>query len=145
MEPIEIIKDKTALEGTCYIELSLGKYQGKHWQEGSLFFDEEVFGLIEYIFAEHIPQYDHYAMNDADYSAWQKILEDLKTLSNTLNHADEFQQVMGKVGFTFGGSRDYFQIHFDACKTGLIRMLKELIVWAEQNVERHRYIAILGI
>jgi len=33
MEEIKIIKDKSELEGTGYLEFSLGKYQGKHWIE----------------------------------------------------------------------------------------------------------------
>ncbi len=99
MESIKIIKDKSELEGTCYIDLSLGKYQGQHWEEASLFFDEEVFGYIEMVFEKHIPGYDHYGMNDADSKAWDKVIADLKELSWLLETASDFKDVFEKIGF----------------------------------------------
>lgn len=145
MERIEIIKDKSELEGTCYIELSLGKYQGKHWEETSLFFDEEIFGLIEMIFERHVPGYDHYSMNDADSESWNKVISELKELSVFLESANKFTDIVGKVGFVFGGTRDYFQNHFQFCKTQLHEMINELVAWAEINIGKHGYIAVLGI
>lgn len=145
MENIEIIRDKSELEGTCYIELSLGKYQGKHWEDTSLFFDDEVFGLIEIIFEKHIPSYDHYNMNDADSESWSSIISELKELSAFLESANKFTDIVGKVGFIFAGTRDYFQNHFQLCKAQLLKMINELVAWAEINIKKHGYIAVLGI
>ena len=130
MEEIRIIKDKSKLEGTCYIELSLGKYQGKHWEETSLFFDDEVFGLIEPIFEKYAPNYDHYSMNDIDSNSWNNIISDLRTLRELLKSTDKFEDLFGKVGFIFGGSRDYFQNHFHSCKDQLGNVIYELVEWA---------------
>ena len=45
MESIQIIREKSDLEGTCYIELSLGKFRGKHWEETSLFLRKKPLAL----------------------------------------------------------------------------------------------------
>ena len=66
IDKIEIISNVSDLNGSCYMELSIGKYQNKHWQDGSLFFREETFRFIESTFIKHIPDYDHYGMNGAD-------------------------------------------------------------------------------
>ncbi len=145
METIEIIKNKSELDGTGYMELSLGKYEGKHWEETSLFFDEEVFGYIEHIFEKHVPNYDHYEMNDADKLSWQKIIRDLSELSNLLESAIEFNEIVGSIGFIFGGTRDYFQNNFERCRAELLSMINELILWARENIDKYGYIAILGI
>lgn len=145
MDNIEIIRDKSDLEGTCYIELSLGKYQGKHWEETSLFFEEETFGFIEMIFERNIPDYDHYSMNDADSESWIKIIAELKELEELLNSVTEFGDLIGKVGFVFGGTRDYFQNNFQRSKAQLQEMIAELSEWAEIHIVKHGHIAVLGI
>ncbi len=145
MEPIEIIKTKAELEGTCYIELAPGKYQGKHWESTSLFFDEEIFGLIEPIFEKHVPNYDHYSMNDADSTAWVKIIYDLNSLVSSLDSASEFSEILGKVGFIFSGTRDSFQTEFLVKKHELQQLVIELTGWAEEKIGTHGSIAILGI
>ncbi|WP_444944351.1 hypothetical protein ACJJIK_04530 [Microbulbifer sp. ZKSA006] len=145
MERIEIVKDKSELEGTCYIELSLGKYQGKHWEETSLFFDEEIFGLIEAIFERNIPGYDHYSMNDADSKSWNKIIAELNELNELLRSARNFNEIIGNVSFVFGGTRDYFQNNFQPCKDQLQEMISELVAWAETHIKEYGHIAVLGI
>jgi len=145
MESIRIIRDKMELEGTCYIELSLGKYQGKHWCQTSLFFEEDIFGLIEPIFEGAISEYDHYGMNNADKYEWDKALFELKELAKLLESANEFSDVMYILSFVFSGTRDYFQNHFEYCKTELLNVIYELVEWAETNIQKHGYIAILGI
>ncbi len=146
MNSIEIIKDISALEGTCYIELSLGKYQGKHWEDTSLFFDEEVFGYIEMIFERHIPNYDHYSMNDADSKSWSNIIIELKTFSELLISSNEFDDILSKVKFAFGDTRNYFQNNIQPNQlTQLHKMINELINWAEVKIKKHEYISVLGL
>lgn len=145
MEKIEIITDKSNLEGTCYIEVSLGKYQGKHWEDTSLFFEEETFGFIEMIFERNVPGYDHFSMNDADSDSWYKVIAELKELERLLSAASEFDDLNCRVGFVFDGTRDYFQNHFQLSKAQLQKMVSELAEWAEIQIVKHGHIAILGI
>ena len=145
MENIEIIRDKSKLDGTGYFELSLGKYRRVHWEDTSLFFDEEVFGLIEPIFERHVPGYDHYDMMDADSNAWKRINEDLLTLKETLDNSNDINGILGHVGFVFSGSRDYFANHYDQCKSQLISLIEDLVNWSSDNIKQHGHIAVLGL
>jgi hypothetical protein len=62
MDPqIHLIRDKRQLEGTAYFEFLPGRYTGQHWNEKSVYLDEEVLGLIEKPFMDSLPSYDHYA------------------------------------------------------------------------------------
>ena len=47
MDPIRLIRDKAKLHGTCYFELLPDEYQGRWWNDGSVFLAEDVFDLIE--------------------------------------------------------------------------------------------------
>ena len=145
MEEITIIRDKSKLEGTCYIEIVPGKYQKKHWQEGSLFFNEEAFGFIEPIFERFINGYDHYSMNDASKMEWLKIVNELDELNELLSTATELEDVIGRVSFIFSGTRDNFQRNFEKNKKLLIQMNVELISWVKKVLNTHDHIAVLGI
>jgi len=145
MEKIEIIKDKSQLEGTGYFELSLGKYKRVHWEDTSLFFDEEVFGLIEPVFDRHVAGYDHYDMMDANAEAWNMIIKDLLELKETLDNSQDINDIFNSVGFCFGGTRDYFATHFSQCKSDLSVLIEELVVWASKNIKQHGHIAVLGL
>ena len=145
MNRIEIITNKSDLEGTCYIELSPGKYQGKHWQDTSLFFDEEVFGLIETIFEKHVPGFSHYSANDVDTDLWSKVISDLEELNELLFSATEFDEVANYLNFMLAGSEKYFEDNFLLCKKQLSEMIIELLPWAKRNIKEHNSIAVLGM
>jgi hypothetical protein len=145
MEEIAIIRDKSKLAGTCYIEIVPGKYQKKHWQKGSLFFNEEAFGFIEPIFERFINGYDHYSMNDASKTEWLKIVKELEKLNGSLSLATDFESFMGEVGFKFSGTRENFQTNFEENKKLLIQMNVELISWVKKVLTKHEHIAVLGI
>ena len=145
MKEIAIIRDKSKLEGTCYIEIVPGQYQKKHWQKGSLFFNEEAFGLIEPIFESFINGYDHYSMNDASKTEWLKIVNELEKLNELLSSATKLEDVFGKVGYIFSGTRDKFQTNFEENKKLLIQMNVDLISWVKNVLKTHDHIAVLGI
>jgi hypothetical protein len=145
MEEIAIIRDKSQLEGTCYIEIVPGKYQKKHWQKGSIFFDEEAFGFIEPIFEKFVNGYNHYGMNDASKTEWLKIVNELENLNEILSSATEFDDVLGNVGLMFSGTREKFQKNFEENKKLLIQMNVELVSWIKKVLKTHEHIAVLGI
>ncbi|WP_321872656.1 hypothetical protein [Burkholderia ubonensis] len=74
MDDIRIIRDLSELEGTAYIELMGGPYARKCWNAGSLFFKEEVFGLLEPAIARQIPDYDHFAFTGIGMTDWLSIV-----------------------------------------------------------------------
>ena len=122
-----------------------GKYQKKHWQEGSLFFDEEAFGFIEPIFERCIGGYNHYSMNDGSKEEWEKIIVELEQLNEILKSSTGFEFLLDKMGFIFNGTRDRFQTNFLESKKLLLRMNEELVAWAKETLKSHNHIAVLGI
>ncbi len=145
MGNIAIIRDKSKLEGTCYIEIVPGEYRMKHWQKGSLFLDEEAFAFIEPIFEKYINGYDHYSMNDASKTEWLKIVKELMKFNELVRSATEFEDVVEEVGVIFGDTRDNFQTNFEENKKLLIQMNVELISWVKKVLKKHEHIAVLGL
>lgn len=121
--PIKIITDKKELEGTCYFEIMPGRYKGSCWKDGSIFFEEEVFSLIEPAFERHVPKYDHYAFTDISKEQWNKILEDLASTSMIDNFAQEF----------------------DSKREDTKKLIEELTVWVLRQLEKEDYLAVLGL
>lgn len=63
--------DHSTLVGTQYFELAPGAYKGRHWLSGSQFIDEHMFCLIEGIFEELVPSYDHFGCVEVPRSQWK--------------------------------------------------------------------------
>ena len=84
-------------------------------------------------------------MNDADSESWYRVIAELKELEILLKSATEFDDLIGKVRFLFGDTRNYFQNNFQLCKDQLQQMVSELAEWAEENILKQGHIAILGI
>jgi len=143
IERIEIIRNVSNLESSCYMELSLGKFQGKYWQDSSIFISDEVFVYIENIFRKNVPDYDHYEINDADTAAWIMIIYELKALSTALRSATKFEDIADNNSFICVDKQ--FKTKFSFCKTQLYTMIDELLEWAEKNIVIYGHIAILGM
>ncbi len=145
MQPIRIIKEKNELKGTVYIELLPGSYQGQCWNEGSLFFDEEVFGYIEPIIEKRALGFDHYSFTEVPASSWVTIAEDLKELRDLLENAQSINQLNDHVGFIFSHSKKRFAEHFLANKAALAEVVAELSDWVLVKANEYGAITVLGL
>jgi hypothetical protein len=76
--------DVSTLVGTQYFELAPGAYQRHHRVPGSRFIHEYTFCLIEGIFEERVPKYNHFGSAEVPRSQWKLILGDLVTLRTAL-------------------------------------------------------------
>jgi len=142
---LQIFKNPSELEGTGYFELSPGIYEGKHWQDGCLFFEPEVFGYIEPLFEKYAQNYDHFDMNDIGGGEWLNILAELKRLATCLRESKAFEDVLGQIGFPYAGMRDDFQVNFFEKKEQLANLIDELVSWAEKTLTEYGCIALLGL
>lgn len=138
------IKTKSELQGTHYIELSLGRYRRKHWEDTSLFFDEDVFALIEPIIVANVRRYDHYEINEVNAETWQAVIVDLKKFGCYLAAAGCAEEIDSRVLWMYD-SRESFNHDFQRNKADLITMINELILWVERNIGKYGEIAILGM
>ncbi|CAB3755439.1 hypothetical protein [Burkholderia paludis] len=145
MDDIRIIRDLAALHGTAYIELMGGPYARKCWNEGSLFFEEEVFGLIEPAIARQIPDYDHAAFNGIGMPDWLRIVAELNDTRGMLGAAAQRTAALDRLGYVFRDSRRDFVARLDAGCTELADMIAGIDAWTSEIRTRHDQVTILGI
>lgn len=145
MEEIRSITDKTELEGTAYIELLPGKYKGHCWNDGSLFFEEEVFGYFEPTIETHAQDFDHYAFTEVSSTQCSSIAEALKSLSVGISAATQMQDLPPQLGFLFNGSEERFGQNFEANAKALAALADELASWLTDQSSIHGCVTILGI
>ena len=71
-------------EGTDWVEVGPGKYDGKHWQPGYLYIWEVDFVPAEVIVGRHLADYDHFAMNDIPRDVGLAIVNDWRQVGAEL-------------------------------------------------------------
>jgi len=82
-----IRRNKGELDSTGYMEIGPGRYSGKHWQDGFLFVWEDAFGMAEGILAKHLPEYDHFGMNDIPKETGLKVIEEWERTANAITQS----------------------------------------------------------
>jgi hypothetical protein len=145
MEEIRSIANKAELKGTAYIELLPGKYKGHCWNEGSLFFEEEVFGYFEPIIEMHARDFDHYAFTEVSSTQCFAISDALKSLGTGVSAANGMQELPSQLGFIFHGAEERFDKHFDANARALATLATELASWLVDQATTHDCVTILGL
>jgi hypothetical protein len=133
------------LEGTCYIEVLPGSYNGQCWNEGSLFFDEEVFGYLEPIIEKHVSAYNHYAFTEIEKTQWLAITDDFEHLNAQISSSTTISDFQEKVGFIFNGTGERFSMNFHSNKAVLIQLISEFISWVKIKLNQYTSLTILGI
>jgi hypothetical protein len=145
MEEIRIITNKGELEGTCYIEVLPGPYREQCWNEGSLFFEEEVFGYLEPIIQRHVETYDHYAFTEIKKEQWLAIINDFDKLELQLTSSKLVSDLQDQVGFIFKRGDERFSSNFDINKIALSKLISEFSKWIRAKTNEHDSITILGM
>jgi energy-coupling factor transporter ATP-binding protein EcfA2 len=145
MDNIRIIKNKSELEGTVYIELLPGAYHGICWNEGSIFFEEEAFGYLELAMQKHALEYNRYAFTEIRLDTWLEIIEELNGLKLLVQTAQSVSNLRDHVGFIFQNSEGRFAEHFQINKDALVGVIEELCAWIEAKTRVHGCVTVLGL
>ncbi|VWC99313.1 hypothetical protein [Burkholderia lata] len=145
MDDIRIIRDLAEIEDTAYIELMGGPYARKCWNEGSLFFREDVFGLLEAAIERRIPDYDHYAFNGIGMPDWLRIVDELDDTRSMLGDATQRTTALERLGFVFRDSRQAFVDRLDASCAELAEVIAGIDAWTREVRICHDQVTILGI
>jgi hypothetical protein len=145
MSFLHILKEKSDLEGTAYIELLPGKYTGKCWNKGSLFLDEATFGFFEKIVERSLPEYDHYAFTEVSSTRWQPIIIRLKALAKELSSAEALEDIPTDAHFYFNDTEQRFMKDFKVNTRLLQQVATELAGWLEVTLRQHESVTILGL
>ena len=145
VEAIRIIRNKSELKGTAYVELLPGPYRKQSWNDDSLFFEEEVFGYMEPMILRHFPAYDHYAFTEIAASTWALVVKDFRQLGVALEQAESVADLKEDVGFLFRGSEVRFAESFESNRAALAGMLKEVSAWISSKASEHGCVTVLGL
>jgi energy-coupling factor transporter ATP-binding protein EcfA2 len=145
MNHIRIIKNKSELEGTVYIELLPGSYHGVCWNESSVFFEEETFGFLELALEKHAPDYNRYAFTEIKLDAWLEVIKELQSLKLLLQQAKSVSDLRDYVGFIFQNSEERFAEDFQTNKDALAGVLEELCAWIDAKARAHGCVTVLGL
>ena len=142
---IRLIRDKSELEGTAYFEFLPGRYSEKHWNDNSVFLEEEVMCMIERPFMDNVKEYDHYSFIDVARDRWQPVLAGLADLKEKLVEAREIEDVRDLFCCIWPDTLDEFSDDFDGNRKKLIDLIDEFCAWAKQTLREHDAIAVLGM
>lgn len=80
-----IRRKASELDSTGFMEVGPGRYEGKHWQDGFLFVWEDAFGMAEGILAKHLPQYDHFGVNEVPQAVGLAVITDWRCVADRLS------------------------------------------------------------
>jgi hypothetical protein len=142
---IRLIREKSSLEGTAYFEFLPGYYDNEHWNDSSVFLDEEIMYLIERPFMDVLPDHDHYSSFDVSLAQWQAILSNLEKLRGMLASAEGIHDVADKFCCIWPGTEQSFGEDFERNRKDLIDLITEFNSWVNLTLKKHDTIAILGM
>ena len=106
------------------------------WLPGSRFIHEYTFCLMEGIFANHVPHYDHSAFVEVPREHWPVILADLATLHHSLERANSDT-------LPYGSTLRLQDREVD--QPALATLISELTAWLRVTLTTHDSISILGL
>jgi hypothetical protein len=135
--------DASDLESTGYIEIGPGKYDGKHWQAGFIFVWEDAFGMAEGTLARHLPEYDHFDMNDVPRAVGRAVIADWRVAAERLPHlaGDEAHNLLN-LEASYGSRLDEEVVPHRA---EIAAMLRQLADTCERFYEQSDWICVLGM
>lgn len=142
---IEVIRDNTKLNGTCYIELLPGPYKKKCWNSNSVFLEDDVFGLLEPTFEKHFPTFDHFAFQEISRDVWIAIISDLQSLSSGIKSAGTVENISPSLGCLIKQTNEDFNSQSTEHSLSLSRAIDELIEWLNTTLIDYETISVLGM
>ncbi|AFT84871.1 hypothetical protein BUPH_06804 [Paraburkholderia phenoliruptrix BR3459a] len=122
-----------------------GPYANRCWNDGSLFFEEEVFGYIEPTIERFEPTYDHYAFTQISMLDWEKIVKALADVRSRLEVETFRPDMLQQIGFLFADSKERFTQSMNANCAALGAMISQIETWTSDNRLRHSCVTILGL
>ncbi|WP_233237981.1 hypothetical protein [Bordetella sp. LUAb4] len=141
----QAITERSTLEGTAYVELMGGAYENQCWNEGSLFFHEEVFGYLEPTIENYVSSYDHFAFTQINMTDWRKIVAELSNVSELLNIEASRSTALDQIGFIFMNSRHEFTEHADQNCAAFGALIRQIEEWTKRQQSAYDCVTVLGI
>lgn len=128
-------------DGTDFFEIGPAQYSGKHWVAGYMFIQEFDFSVAEQALNNHLPNYDHYAMNNVDENSGREIVTEWKSLATELTFE-------GKPAWAILGLESEFEeykTYLEENRTKISQMLAQLASECETFCTEASGFCILGL
>lgn len=136
-------RDTKLLDSTGYIEIGPGRYSGQHWQEGFLFLAEDDFSIMKGIFLAHLPDFDHYGMNDIPRQTGLAIAHELRSVANVIMNEN-----LHKVTTALHVNSRLLESHVQALSSHpreIQQMLLVVSTMLEQTYQTEDFVCVLGL
>ena len=139
-----IRRKKSELKGGGYVEIRPGKYPKyfrQHWQDGSIFIDEEAFTMATGILG-HYFEYNHFGNNDIPKEVGKKITTEWRDNASQLYYMSDSQV---RHALNMDGLGKWVDTEIASHKAEIIDMLRELADICDEFYDKKEWVCILGI
>lgn len=138
----KIYNDSKELEDTAYIEFLPGRYNGKCWNENSIFMDETTFSIFEDLIESILEGYDHYAFNELPETKIPNLLHLLEKRKIEISN----ERLYTLTPTTYSEvQKERIVTLILADKKAAMEVLDTLIVWIQNMHKQNIPLSILGI
>lgn len=139
-----IIYTKSDLHGTCYFEILPGQYQGKCWNEESIFLTETDLGFLIPSIKKAFKNFDYYSFHGINKRTWKEIIENLNEVKSALLEDNFITQMSNYIEFILI-TREEFLEELNSNIKRLKEFIEEFVGWIEDKLKEYKVISILGI
>ncbi len=144
MEYIKAISNKEELEGTCYFEFQVGKFDNQFWCSESLYIHEYPFHLIQKRIEKYVLNFDYYGVTVVHKNNWQKILNDFQNILPKISQTQSYTELNKILTLQDYYEKSYSE-KFNEIKKLIYKMIEDIIIWLEANSVKHSLFSILGM
>ncbi len=144
---LRVIKDRSELQHTCYIEVCSEKKKEKAcWNQGALYFTTDGFEYLEPMIRDVYLDYSQYSFQSLSCDEWRKIIKKMRDLSHALRSAEHKDDLGAYAQELFFYSRlNPFDIAFAFTREKLKAFIDDVIDALEAELEENENIYILGL
>lgn len=140
-----IITNKSKLEGTAYIEIFPGKYDGSHWNDNSVFFEERHWEYLTRIIHRHYPEYDPYGFQSLSNGNWKPILNDLQDLAKRIEKGQKIKDIRNEISFMSKYTEAEFKENEESNLNKLKQTIEQFTSWVKESLQSSQFVSILGL
>ncbi len=140
-----IITDKSKLDGTAYIEIYPGKFDGSHWSDKSVFFEEHHWEYLTRIIQRHYPDYDPYGFQSLSSGNWKPILCDLQSLAKRIESGQKINDIRSEISFMSEYTENEFMKNEESNLNKLKQTIELFTLWVIENLQSSQFVSILGL
>jgi hypothetical protein len=132
--------DPSALKSTNYFEFLPRRYEGKLWNDDSVYLYHEVVHLFDDILEQHIPEYWHFSFTEATATQAHSVADDLKSFADRTDAS----RMPHDIGLS-GRHAERLADDWPSERKRLASSLRQLASWIKEEVSEDSVLWVLGM